>query len=78
MESWILKSDICKAAVKPPMKGEIMPRTYTVTEYDKADIEKLDFMSKQDVIETLEHIGRGWLPQDCVYSPREYETYTES
>lgn len=55
-----------------------MPKTYTVTEYDKNDIERLDFMSKADVIEILERIGRGWLPQDCVYSPRKYETYTES
>lgn len=40
-----------------------MPKTYTVTEYDKDDIEALDDMSKDDVIETLEHIKRGWLPQ---------------
>lgn len=55
-----------------------MPKTYTVTEYDKDDIEALDSMSKSDVIETLEHIKRGWLPQDYVYSPRDYETYNES
>ncbi len=36
-----------------------MPKTYTVTEYDKDDIEALDDMSKDDVIEILEHIKRG-------------------
>lgn len=55
-----------------------MPKTYTVTEYDKDDIEALDSMSKADVVETLEHIKRGWLPQDYVVSPRDYETYSES
>lgn len=55
-----------------------MPKTYTVTEYDKDDIEALDSMSKSDVIETLERIKRGWLPQDYVCSPRNYETYSES
>ncbi len=55
-----------------------MPRQYTVTEYDKEDIEKLDYMAIDEVIATLEHIKRGWLPQDCVYVPRDYETYTES
>lgn len=55
-----------------------MPKTYTVTEYDKDDIEALDDMSKDDVIETLEHIKRGWLSQDYVCSPRDYETYNES
>lgn len=55
-----------------------MARQYMVTEYDKDDIEKLDFMTNGEVIETLEHIKRGWLPQDCVYAPREYERYTES
>lgn len=55
-----------------------MPRQYTVTEYDKDDIEKLDCMAADEVIETLEHIKRGWLPQDYVCFAREYETYTES
>jgi len=55
-----------------------MSKTYTITEYDKEDIEALDDMSKDDVVETLKHIKRGWLPQDYVYFPRDYETYNES
>lgn len=55
-----------------------MARQYTVTEYDKDDIEKLDFMEVDEVIETLEHIKRGWLPQDYVCYTRDFETYTES
>lgn len=47
-----------------------MPKTYTVTEYDKDDIEALDSMSKSDVIETLEHIKEvGFRRTMCV--PRE-------
>lgn len=55
-----------------------MPRTYTITEYDKDDIEALCNMSRTDVVETLKHIKRGWLPQDYVCLPRDYETYSES
>lgn len=60
-----------------------MSRQYMVTEYDADDIEKLDSMSKDEVIATLEHIERGWLPQDYVFVPdnparRAMATYTES
>lgn len=55
-----------------------MSRQYTVTEYDKDDIEKLNDMTKEEVISILDHIDDGWLPQDRVYVPKEYETYTES
>lgn len=55
-----------------------MPKTYTVTEYDKSDIEKLSSMEKDEVISILSGIKRGWLPQNDVCSPSDYETYTES
>lgn len=55
-----------------------MARTYTVTEYDKDDIEKLSSMGKNEVISILSGIKRGWLPQDDVCSPNDYETYTKS
>lgn len=55
-----------------------MPRTYTVTEYDSEDIEKLKYMTNEEVIEVLEYIERGWLPQTYVYgTPKEEETFTE-
>lgn len=55
-----------------------MSRTYTVTEYDKDDIEKLESMTTKEVIEILEHIERGWMPQDYVYGPVDSKTYSES
>lgn len=55
-----------------------MSRQYTVTEYDKDDIEQLDNMTKAEVIDALEGIKRGWLPQNDVCCPRDDETYTES
>jgi hypothetical protein len=55
-----------------------MAKTYTVTEYEKEDIEKLDNMTNEEVIETLEYIKGGWLPQNYVCSPEYYKTYSES
>lgn len=55
-----------------------MPKQHTVTEYDKDDIEKLNGMTKEEVISILDHIDDGWLPRDRVYVPTEYETYTQS
>lgn len=51
-------------------------REYTVREYDTTDIELLDNMSNAEIIETLEHIKRGWMPQNYVF-PRDGETYSE-
>ena len=59
-------------------KGFEMSRTYTVTEYDKDDIEKLDSMTKDEIIGILEHIARGWLPQNHVCGPQEFETYNQN
>lgn len=55
-----------------------MSKTYTITEYYKEDIEKLDYMTKKEVIETLEYIERGWLPGNYVCGPRDGETYSEN
>lgn len=60
-----------------------MPRQYTVTEYDADDIEKLDSMSKDEVIAQLEYIESSWLPHDYAFVPdnpakRAVTTYTES
>ena len=55
-----------------------MPKTYTVTEYDKDDIESLDAMTTEEIIAALDHIDDGWLPRDVVYMPQEFKTYTES
>lgn len=51
-------------------------RKYEVVEYDAEDIERLENMSVEEVIEVLEHIRRGWLPQNYVF-PREGRTYSE-
>lgn len=55
-------------------------RKYEVVEYDVEDIERLENMSNEEVVEVLECIKRGWLPQnyifpveDGIYSEDEYE-----
>ena len=53
-------------------------RTYTVTEYDSTDIEQLENMPKDRVIELLEHIADGWLPQDYVCGTERNAIYSES
>lgn len=37
-------------------------RTYTITEYEEEDYERAKNMGIHDVIERLERIKRGWLP----------------
>lgn len=51
-------------------------RKYEVVEYDAEDIERLENMSVEEVVEVLEHIKRGWLPQNYVFL-REGRTYSE-
>ena len=54
-------------------------KQYTVTEYDNADIARLDHMSRQEVIDVLESIDNGWLPRDYVWDDGDPDTtYTES
>ena len=52
-------------------------REYTVREYDAADIELLEEMSDTEIIETLEGIKRGWLPQNYIVAPTPGKTYSE-
>lgn len=52
-------------------------RKYEVVEYDAEDIERLENMSVEEVVEVLEHIKRGWLPQNDVFLPIEGRTYSE-
>ena len=54
-----------------------MPHQHTVTIYDAEDIEKLDDMTAAEVIETLEDIKRGWLPQDYICLVSAHKPYTE-
>lgn len=49
---------------------------YEVVEYDAEDIERLDNMSTEEVVEVLECIKRGWLPQNYTF-PMEGRTYSE-
>lgn len=56
-----------------------MPRTYTVTEYTKEDLEALDDMPLADVVQTLSEIRRGWLPQGYYgIHDDDYRTYDET
>lgn len=50
----------------------------TIITYNKDDIDELQFMSDDEIINVLNHIGRGWLPQDYVYSPEDCKEYSES
>ena len=52
-------------------------RTYTVTEYDEEDIEKLHGMSNKEVAEVLQGIKRGWLPQNYDIHGIVGKTYSE-
>ncbi len=54
-----------------------MARTYTVTEYEKEDIDALVNMSDEEVAECLERIKRGWMPQNYTLYPEPDKTYTE-
>lgn len=51
-------------------------RKYEVIEYDTEDVERLENMSVEEVVEVLEYIKRGWLPQNYVF-PREGGIYSE-
>lgn len=51
-------------------------RKYEVIGYDEEDIERLENMSAEDVVEVLEHIKRGWLPQNYTF-PMEGRMYSE-
>ena len=51
-------------------------RKYEVVEYDAEDLERLENMSVEEVVEALEHIKRGWLPQNYTF-PMEGRTYSE-
>lgn len=51
-------------------------RKYEVVEYDAEDIECLENMSSEEVVEVLERIKRGWLPQNYIF-PVEGRTYSE-
>ena len=51
-------------------------RKYEVIEYDAEDIECLENMSAEEVVEVLEYIKRGWLPQNYVF-PIKGRTYSE-
>ena len=51
-------------------------RKYEIIEYDAEDIERLENMSAEEVVEILECIKRGWLPQNYVF-PREGIGYSE-
>lgn len=56
-----------------------MARTYTVTEYEKEDLEALADMSRDDIISALEEIERGWMPQGYygISGLDPYKTYDE-
>lgn len=51
-------------------------RKYEVIEYDAEDIERLENMNVEEVVEVLEHIKRGWLPQNYTF-PMEGRMYSE-
>lgn len=51
-------------------------RKYEVIEYDTKDVERLENMSVEEVVEVLEYIKRGWLPQNYVF-PREGGIYSK-
>ena len=51
-------------------------RKYEVIEYDAEDIECLENMSAEEVVEVLEYIKHGWLPQNYVF-PIKGRTYSE-
>lgn len=56
-----------------------MPRTYTVTEYTKEDLEALNDMPLADVVQALSEIKRGWMPQGYYgISNDEFATYDEN
>ena len=52
-------------------------RKYEVIEYEVEDIEELHSMSNEEVANTLEHIKRGWMPQEYVIHGEEGKTYSE-
>lgn len=54
-----------------------MPKKITTTVYTKEDFDELENMHVSRVIELLDRIQDGWLPQNCVYVPEEDEEYTE-
>lgn len=54
-----------------------MPKIHTVTTYDQKDMQKLDQMAESEVVEILEHIRCGWLPQDYVYTVHDDREYTQ-
>ena len=51
-------------------------KEYIVREYDAEDIECLNNMSNEEIVSVLEHIKRGWLPQNYVF-PIHGKTYSE-